>query len=227
MRILIIEDEHGINDAICQAMEQEKIITVARYDGESGYYEALTGIYDAIILDLMLPKLNGFEVLQRLRKRKIFTPVLLLTAKSDVESKVKGLDFGADYYLTKPFTISELMACIRAITRRPTTLVEENESFGDLELEPNKGGVYCNSSKQFVNMGIKEYNLLEALIKQKGGIQSKEALIQKIWGLEHDAEYNNLEVYVSFVRKKLNYLQSNVGIRAVRGVGYMLEVINS
>lgn len=224
MRILIIEDEHGLSDAICKAMEQEKIVTEARYDGESGYYEALTGIYDAIILDIMLPKMKGFEVLKQLRQNKNVTPILLLTAKSDVESKVKGLDLGADYYLTKPFTISELMACIRAITRRPSNPIEDNESFGDLRLEPQKGGVFCKSSNQFVNMGVKEYNLLEILMKQKGAILSKETLIGKIWGLENDAEYNNLEVYVSFVRKKLSFIQSNVGIKAVRGVGYMLEV---
>ena len=224
MRILIIEDEKGLSEAICHAMKQEHIVVDARYDGESGYYEALTGIYDAIILDIMLPRMNGYDVLQKLRKQKIATPILFLTAKSDVESKVKGLDLGADYYLTKPFTIIELMACIRAITRRPVNLVDQEKTFGDLTLEPHKGGVFCNSSNQFVQMGIKEYNLLEALMKQNGAILSKEVLIQKVWGLEHEAEYNNLEVYISFVRKKLSFIQSNVGIRAVRGMGYVLEV---
>ncbi|MDD5936344.1 MAG: response regulator transcription factor [Clostridiales bacterium] len=224
MRILIIEDEHGLNDAICKAMEQDKNVTEARYDGVSGYDEALTGIYDVIILDIMLPKMSGYEVLENLRKNKIMTPILMLTAKSEVESKVKGLDLGADYYLTKPFTISELMACIRAITRRPVQIEEKKVHFGDLVMEPQKGGVYCSSSDQFVTMGNKEFNLLETLMKQKGAIISKELLLQKIWGFEHDAEYNNLEVYVSFVRKKLAFIQSNVGIKAVRGVGYMLEV---
>lgn len=224
MKILLIEDEIGLSDALCQTLKHENYSATASYDGESGLYEALTGVYDAIILDVMLPKKNGFEVLRELRREKISTPILMLTAKSGVDSKVMGLDSGADYYLTKPFETRELLACIRAITRRPDTIEDDEPEFGDLVLQTRQGGIFCRSSGQFVKMGVKELQLLELLIKSKGRIMEKESLIERIWGFDNDSEYNNLEVYVSFVRKKIAFVGSAVKVKSTRGLGYSLEI---
>ncbi len=223
MKILLIEDEAGLSDALCQTLKHENYSAEARYDGESGLYEALTGVYDAIILDVMLPKKDGFEVLRELRREKISTPVLMLTAKSGVESRVAGLDSGADYYLTKPFETQELLACIRAITRRPDTIEDEEPEFGDLVLQIRQGGIFCRTSGQFVKMGVKELQLLELLMRGKGRIVEKEVLIERIWGFDNDSEYNNIEVYVSFVRKKISFVGSSVKVKSTRGLGYSLE----
>lgn len=225
MKILLIEDEPGLSEALCHAFKMNNYDATACLDGESGLDEALTGLYDAIILDIMLPKKNGFEVLKHLRKEKITTPVLMLTAYSELESRVKGLDAGADYYLTKPFQMAELMACLRAITRRPGKIEEETPEYGDLQLQMRHGGVKCTSTGQFVKMSLKELRLIEILIKNKGSIVPKEELIQRIWGLDDDTEYNHIEVYVSFVRKKLNFLGSSITIRSTRGLGYALEPV--
>ena len=223
MKLLLIEDEPGLSDALCQTLKNESYAVTARYDGESGLNEALTGIYDIIILDIMLPRMDGFTVLRTLRQEKIAVPVLILSAKSALESKVAGLDFGADYYLTKPFETAELLACLRAITRRPDQLEMEEPSFGDLVLQTRQGGICCRTTGQFVKTGLKELQLLEILIRNKGMIVEKETLIQRIWGFDSNSEYNNLEVYLSFVRKKLAFVGSSVKIKAVRGVGYCLE----
>lgn len=223
LKILLIEDEIGLSEALCQTLKNENYSAVAAYDGESGLNEALSGIYDAIILDVMLPKMDGFEVLSTIRKEKITTPVLMLTAKAELDSKVKGLDAGADYYLTKPFEIRELLACIRAITRRPGNIEDSDPEFGDIVLQTSKGGVFCKATGQFVKMGLKEMQLLEILIKNKERIVEKEALIEKIWGFENNSEYNNIEVYVSFLRKKLSFIGSGVKVKSTRGIGYSLE----
>lgn len=223
MKILLIEDEIGLSEALCQTLKNQNYSAVACYDGESGLYEAMTGIYDIIILDVMLPKLDGFEVLKQLRQSKINTPVLMLTAKSDIQSKVHGLDSGADYYLTKPFEVAELLACIRALTRRPDTIETEEPTFGDIVLQTRQGGIFCKTTAQFVKMGIKELLLMEVLVKNRGNIIEKESLIEKVWGFDSNSEYNNLEVYVSFLRKKLNFVGSSVKIKATRGIGYSLE----
>lgn len=224
MKILLIEDEIGLSDALCQTLKNENYSAVAAYDGESGLDEALSGIYDAIILDVMLPKMDGFAVLRTLRREKIATPVLMLTARSELDSRVEGLDSGADYYLTKPFETKELLACLRAITRRPDNIEDNEPEFGDLVLKTSQGGVFCKTTGQFVKMGIKELQLLEILIKNKGRIAEKETLIERIWGYENDSEYNNIEVYVSFLRKKLAFIGSETKIKSTRGVGYSLEV---
>ena len=224
MKILLIEDEIGLSDALCQTLKNENYSAVAAYDGESGLDEALSGIYDAIILDVMLPKMDGFAVLRTLRREKIATPVLMLTARSELDSRVEGLDSGADYYLTKPFETKELLACLRAITRRPDNIEDNEPEFGDLVLKTSQGGVFCKTTGQFVKMGIKELQLLEILIKNKGRIAEKETLIERIWGYENDSEYNNIEVYVSFLRKTLAFIGSETKIKSTRGVGYSLEV---
>lgn len=224
MNILIIEDETALADALCQTMKNEHYVPTAVYDGETGLYEALTDIYDIIILDIMLPKKNGFEILKELRQKQCFTPVILLTAKSDVESKVTGLDSGANYYLTKPFETQELLACIRALTRHTGTATCNTTTLGDLELQTKQGCIYCTATGKYIKMSAKELNLLELLMKNKGMILNKEYLTERIWGYDSEAEYNNIEVYISFLRKKIAFVGSKVNIKSTRGLGYSLEV---
>ncbi|MBQ9534937.1 MAG: response regulator transcription factor [Clostridia bacterium] len=223
MKILVIEDEPGLSDALCQTLRRENWSAEARYDGESGLDEALTGIYDAIILDVMLPRRDGFSVLRELRREKLGTPVLMLTARAELDSRVEGLDAGADYYLTKPFEMRELLACLRAITRRPEDTADAELQAGDLVLRTHQGGIYCAATGKFVKMSVKELHLLELLMKNQGRILEKEQLFERVWGLESDSEYNNIEVYISFLRKKLNFVGSAVRIKATRGIGYSLE----
>lgn len=223
MRILLIEDEIALSDALCHSIRKENITVVAKYDGESGYYEASTNTYDAIILDWMLPKMNGIEILQKLRTQKNNVPILLLTAKSSVESKISGLDAGADYYLTKPFEFSELMACIRAILRRPYPLSDNLFSYGDISIDHKRCEIHCKTTNKSVKLGMKELNILEFLIRNKGQIILKERLKERVWGFDHDSEYNNVEVYISFLRKKLQFIGSSVQIKTTRGVGYSVE----
>ena len=221
MRILIVEDEVRLAEALVQIFMKEKYSADACYDGVSGLDNALTGIYDVIVLDIMLPKMNGLEVLRTLRANKIKTPVILLTAKDEVSDKVTGLDIGADDYLTKPFYTEELLARIRSLGRRNSDVICDNIlSF----LNISTYELMCGEKS--VKLGLKEFNIMELLIKNGARILSKETLIEKIWGYESDAEYNNVEVYISFLRKKLSHIKSKVIIKTVRGVGYCLEVIS-
>jgi len=222
MRILIIEDEMGLVDALTAILTKEKYSVDAIYDGLSGYEYALSNIYDAIILDVMLPKLNGFEVLKKLRREKVQTPVLMLTAKSELEDKVLGLDTGADDYLTKPFETAELLARIRALTRRRGEISEDNLKYGDLTLRRRTYELYCDDNS--VKLGMKEFQILELLMINSNQIVTKEQITEKIWGYDDDAEYNNVEVYISFVRKKINFVGAKVRIKTTRGIGYSLEV---
>lgn len=225
MRILIVEDEVRLAEALVQIFIKEKYSADACYDGVSGLDNALTGIYDVIVLDIMLPKMNGLEVLRTLRANKIKTPVILLTAKDEVSDKVTGLDIGADDYLTKPFYTEELLARIRSLGRRNSDVICDNIlSFDDISLNISTYELMCGEKS--VKLGLKEFNIMELLIKNGSRILSKETLIEKIWGYESDAEYNNVEVYISFLRKKLSHIKSKVIIKTVRGVGYCLEVIS-
>lgn len=222
MRLLIVEDEVALAEALAQILSKNKYIADACYDGESGLDNALTDIYDVIILDIMLPKMNGLEVLKQIRLNKVSTPVILLTAKDEVADKVKGLDYGADDYLTKPFATEELLARIRTIIRRKEHLVcESNLSFEDISLNLSTYELSCRDNS--VKLGLKEYAIMELFLKNQSRVISKENLIEKVWGYESDAEYNNVEVYISFLRKKLNHIHSSVSIKTVRGVGYRLE----
>lgn len=223
MKILVVEDEPALSDAICQTLKNQNYSVEAAFDGERGLDEALSGIYDAVILDVMLPKTDGFEVLREMRKQKIATPVMMLTARTELESRVKGLDSGADYYLTKPFETKELLACLRAITRRQGDIEDDEPEFGDLVLQTARGGVFCKKTGKFVKMGLKELLLLEVLMRNKGRIIEKETLIEKVWGFGNESEYNNIEVYVSFLRKKLSFIGSAVKVKSSRGVGYSLN----
>ncbi len=225
MRILIVEDEVRLAEALVQIFMKEKYSADACYDGVSGLDNALTGIYDVIVLDIMLPKMNGLEVLRTLRANKIKTPVILLTAKDEVSDKVTGLDIGADDYLTKPFYTEELLARVRSLGRRNSDVICDNIlSFDDISLNISTYELMCG--ERSVKLGLKEFNIMELLIKNGARILSKETLIEKIWGYESDAEYNNVEVYISFLRKKLSHIKSKVIIKTVRGVGYCLEVIS-
>ena len=222
MRILIIEDEVALAEALEQIFQKNKYLTDVCHDGISGLDFAMSGIYDVIILDIMLPRMNGFDVLKSLRINRISTPVLLLTAKDEIADKVNGLDIGADDYMTKPFNTEELLARIRSLSRRSANSVcDENQlSFDDVILNLSTYELTCG--KNTLKLGLKEFCLMECFLKSGSSIISKELLIEKVWGYDSDAEYNNVEVYISFLRKKLLHINSIVTIKTVRGVGYCL-----
>ena len=222
MRVLVIEDEVRLAATLQDLLELNGYTADVCHDGEAGLDNALTAIYDVILLDVMLPKLDGFTVLRRLRAEGNATPVLMLTARSETSDKVTGLDCGADYYLTKPFDPKELLACVRALTRRQPELRESDRlTCGDLRLEQSSFTLYCG--ERSVRLSRKEYDMLELLMLNQKMVITKEKLLLKVWGYESDAEDNNVEVYISFLRKKLDYLHSGVKIRTIRMVGYCLE----
>ena len=223
MRVLLVEDDRKLSAAICRLLEKERITADAVYDGSDGLDWALSSEYDAIILDVMLPGMDGFSVLRELRKEKISTPVMMLTARTELEDRLTGLDSGADYYLGKPFESAELISCLHAITRRGTRAPIMSLCSGDIELSPGSGKLRNTENGQDVKLGAKEYQLMELFLRNPGRILSKETMHERVWGLESDAEYNNLEVYVSFLRKKLAFIGSRMKIKATRGVGYALE----
>ena len=222
MKILIIEDEYSLADAIAETLQKENYTTKIITNGEDGEDEALTNIYDLILLDVMLPHKNGFEILKQLRKEKLSTPIIMLTAKSEIYDKLEGLENGADDYITKPFHMKELVARIKVILKRNSNL--ENTDiidFGDLKLDSKTGKMICGQNEITING--KELELLETLLINRNKIINREVLANKIWGYDSDAEYNNVEVYVSFLRKKLKLLNSKVKIKAIRGIGYKME----
>ena len=221
MKILVVEDEAALADALSEILKRNKYAVDTVYDGEDGLAYGMTDIYDCIILDIMLPKMNGLDVVRTLRKQHISTPVLLLTAKSDVEDKIKGLDSGADDYLTKPFVSGELLARVRSLPRRKGEVVTDEFTFGDIAL--NKSTFSLSREGQFLKLSLKEYQIMELLIVNPKQLIPKERFIEKIWGYESDVEYNNVEVYISFLRKKLSAIGSCVTIKTARGIGYFLE----
>lgn len=222
MRVLIVEDEKDLAMILSEILEIEGYYTDIAYDGVNGLDNAMSEIYDIIILDVMLPKMNGIQVLYEIRKNNISTPVLMLTAKSEVEDKVCGLDNGADDYLTKPFNTKELLARIRALLRRKEKeIIDENLKFSDITLDKYTHQIYNNDQK--VKLTKKEFDIIELLILNQGKVISKEKLTVKIWGYDTDIEYNSIEVYVSFLRKKLGAINSKVNISTVRGLGYTIK----
>jgi len=222
MRILIVEDEIALSNVLSEILKKNNYAVDAVYDGADGLDYAVSGLYDAILLDIMLPKMNGLEMLKALRSQGHSTPVLLLTAKSEIEDKVKGLDCGADDYITKPFATDELLARVRSVLRRKDVFISSEQSFGDLTIDKNT--LKIATKKDEIKMSLKEYQILEMLIVNPNQIISKEKFVEKIWGYDFDGEYNSVEVYISFVRKKLTAIDSKVKIKAHRGVGYSLEV---
>ena len=225
MRILVIEDEKALAEAISEMLKNEKFDVMVCNNGEDGEDEALTGVYDLILLDIMLPKKNGFDILKTLKEEKLSTPVIVLTAKSEINDKLNGLENGADDYITKPFHMKELIARVKVVLKRNMNIEDINTlSFGDLTLNPATGEIEANDIK--ISITGKELDLLEVLLINKNQIMNRETLAEKIWGFDTTAEYNNVEVYISFLRKKLKLLNSDVNIKAVRGLGYKLEVEN-
>lgn len=222
MRLLVVEDEVQLADVLTEILKRNKYAVDTVYDGIDGLDCALSGVYDCIILDIQLPGMNGIEILRNIRSEKLSTPVLLLTARSEVEDKINGLDCGADDYLTKPFVTGELLARIRALSRRKGDLVDENNlSFNSLVI--NKGSCSMNFGGSDVKLSLKEFQIMELLIANPKQILPKERIIEKIWGYESDVEYNNIEVYISFLRKKLSAIGTDVQIKTARGIGYFLE----
>ena len=224
MRLLIVEDEVRLADTLRQLLNRQGYTADVCYDGVSGLDNAMTGIYDLMVLDVMLPGINGFQVVKKLREAGVATPVLMLTAKSDVSDRIHGLDCGADYYLTKPFESEELLACVRLLLRRAggEMRVDDTLRFEDLALEPGTFQLSCG--ERTVRLSRREYDLMESLMRSGRQILTKEQLLVKVWGYDSDAEDNNVEVYISFLRRKLTHLHSRVKIRTQRMVGYCLEV---
>jgi DNA-binding response OmpR family regulator len=222
MRILVIEDEKRLANTLADIISNGNDIVDISNDGESGLDNALSGIYDAIVLDVMLPLIDGFEILRRLRTGKVSTPILMLTARADLEDRVTGLDLGADYYLTKPFENEEFAACLRSITRRRGDIAPEVISYGDLSLYPSSDQLRCGELS--VKLSFKELAIMRLFLLNGERILSKESILLKVWGYDSEAEDNNVEAYISFLRKKLLFLKSKVTIAVVRRVGYYLEV---
>lgn len=225
MNILIIEDEYSLADAVAETLKKDGFSVCIKTNGEEGEDEALTEKYDLILLDVMLPKKNGFEILRYLRQEKIKTPVIMLTAKSEMDDKLNGLEHGADDYITKPFSMRELIARIKAVLKRSNN-IEDTEclEYEDLTLDIKNAKLKCKDNE--IQISGKELELLEQLLLNKNQIISKETLIERIWGYESETEYNNVEVYITFIRRKLKLIGSNVNIKAVRGIGYKLEEKN-
>ena len=222
MKVLIVDDEKRLADAVAQNLRRQNLDTDVCYDGEEGLYSALSGVYDVILLDIMMPKKDGLSVLTELRKEGLMTPVILLTALGEVEDRVRGLDKGADDYLPKPFKTEELVARIKAVSRRRGEFHQDGIlAFGDIELKP-LSLVLTSGGKSFT-LTQKESHLLEYLIENKNIRLSSDAIIEKVWGYDSDAEDGNVQAYMSFLRKKLSALGSGVRIGNVRGSGYMLE----
>jgi DNA-binding response OmpR family regulator len=221
MKVLLVEDERYLAEAVAQILKKNKYDVDLSFDGEYGLFNALSGVYDIILLDIMLPKLDGISLLKQLREEGISTPVILLTAKGDVEDRILGLDSGADDYLPKPFKTEELLARMRAVSRRKGELIPDGIlAFGDIEFNP--ATLTLSKGEQSFSLTLKEGRLLEYLLTNKGTALSSEAIIEKIWGYDSDAEDNHVQVYISFLRKKIAALNSIVKIKTIRGVGYTL-----
>ena len=221
MRILVVEDEKRISAAVCKILADSGYQTDAVYDGEDALYYINEGKYDLIILDIMLPKLDGTQVLAKLRALGSSTPVLMLTAKNTVADKVTGLNTGADDYMTKPFDSEELLARVNALTRRVGSIVMDSVEYGDLRLDLNSAALHRSESS--IQLTKKEFEVLKMLFINSSMIITKDKLIADIWGIESDATENNVEAYISFVRKKIRHLGSDVTIKNIQGIGYRLE----
>jgi DNA-binding response OmpR family regulator len=227
VRILIVEDEFKIADVIASRLRKENYIVDVFDNGEAGLDNALTNIYDLIILDVMLSKVDGFKILEEIRREKINAKVIMLTAKSMIEDKLMGFNSGANDYLTKPFHIDELVARVNAQLRMDNVQVQKNYvEAGDLRLNIKNTTLTCTTTNESIEVVCKEFMLLEYLMKNKNQVLQKEQLYEKIWGLDNESEANNLEAYLSFIRKKIKIIGSNVQIKAIRGIGYKLEVEN-
>lgn len=224
MKILIIEDEKLLADSIRTLLLKKGFEVEVAYDGETGEEYAELGIYDLLILDVMMPKMNGYEVARKVRARKCGTPILMLTAKSGLEDRITGLNAGADYYLTKPFDTRELLACINALLRRQGAQVNE-VVYGNTSLDLSSGMLVCGADS--IRLSAKEFDIMRFLLQSGSRNLSKEVILARVWGYDSDAVENHVEVYVGFLRKKLSSIGSNIRIEAIRRMGYHLEVEES
>jgi len=223
MNVLVVEDERNLADAICEILKNEGMKTDVTYDGTTALTLARSGIYDAIILDFMLPGMDGLEVVRETRRSGISTPVLMLTARTSTSDKVSGLDAGADDYMTKPFEAPELLARLRALTRRTGDVLLEEASFGDLTLDLTTHDLRCG--EKAVHLSGKEFEVMRMLMSSSARVVSKQDLLTRVWGGGSEASENSVEAYISFLRKKINHLHSTVQITTLRMLGYRLEVI--
>ena len=226
MKVLLAEDEKRMAKALCEILKLEKYDVDHFDNGTDALDAALIGEYDVIVLDVMMPGMNGFEVARRARREGVKTPILMLTAKGETDDKVTGLDSGADDYLTKPFQTKELLARLRALCRRNVRSKDGSMTYGDLSLDVPAATLTCTANGQSVRLGEKELRIIEYMIANQGQIMTREQLAIKIWGFESEAEYNNVEVYMSFTRKKLSFIGSATVIKAIRGIGYELRYEN-
>lgn len=225
MRILLIEDEIHLSEALVYTLKKNNYIIDAAFDGIEGQRMAETGVYNVIILDRMLPGKEGLQILRDLRKQKITSPVLILTAKDSIKDRVEGLDSGADDYLIKPFSKDELLARIRALGRRYTDEISNEElKVGFLSFHPLKGEIKVN--KEVIKLSSKESQILEIMLKNKDIVITKEQLLDRIWGFQSDVELNNIEVYISYLRKKLTQANCGIVIETIRGSGYCLKEVS-
>lgn len=224
MKILIVEDEKILADSVKMLLESQGLEADAVYDGETGEEYAKLGIYDLLILDVMMPGRNGYEVAERLRKQHVGTPILMLTAKAELDDRITGLNAGADYYLTKPFDSRELMACIHALLRRQGDQVDVI-SYGNTVLDLSAATLACGQNS--VRLSAREFEIMKCLLQSGENNLSKETILTKVWGYDSEAVENHVEVYVGFLRKKLAGIGSDIKIEAIRRLGYHLEVVGN
>ena len=222
MQVLVVDDEKRLADALAHLIQEEKYHVDVVYDGRDGLDYALSGIYDVVVLDVMLPHIDGFEIVRQMREKKLTTPVIMLSARDTVNDKIHGLNSGADDYMTKPFAPEELIARIKALTRRQGEVIMNELDFADLKLNLTEFALYCRDKS--IHLGFKEFEVLRILMLNSKSVVLKEDLIRKVWGPVSDAEDNNVEAFISFLRKKLLFVKSKVVITTIRKVGYKLEV---
>ena len=223
MKILVIEDEKLLAQSIRAVLEQKGFTVETVYDGETGAQYAMLGIYDLLILDVMMPRMDGFAVARALRASRCATPILMLTARGGIDDRIQGLNAGADYYLTKPFDTRELLACVGALLRRQGNQVDEL-TFGNTSLDLGSGQLLCGEKS--VRLSAREFDVMRLLMQSGERILSKEIILARVWGYESNAVENHVEVYVGFLRKKLRSIGSDIRIEAIRRLGYHLEVEN-
>ncbi len=225
MNILVVEDERNLADAIVKILQDDGYNAEAVYDGKAGLMSGKSGLYDAIVLDVMLPQMNGYEVVNELRHSDISTPVLMLTAKTSTSDKVEGLDAGADDYMTKPFDAPELLARLRALTRRRGDVVIDEVTFADITLDLSTHDLSC--AEKSVHLSGKEFEVMSTLMSSSSRVVSKQDLLTRVWGADAEASENSVEAYISFLRKKLAHIGSKVQVTTLRMLGYRLEVFDN
>ena len=224
MRVLIVEDEFNLADVIASRLRKEKYTVDISTDGDDGSYKAMTNIYDLIILDVMLPYKDGFTILKELKENNIKAQVIMLTAMDGIEDKLNGFKGGADDYLTKPFHLEELVARVNIKLKKDINSNNDYLEYGDIRLDLNKKKIINIKTNEEIDVLCKEFLLLECLLRNKDQVVSKEFIYDYVWGMDNESVSNNLEAYVSFIRRKLKAIDSTVNIKALRGLGYKLEV---